>query len=241
MKNSILNINFLKNILFPPKCIICNKINNREVICENCWNEIPWIERECNICGIPIEENDKICTDCAVKTHFFDKAVSVFVYNELSSKIMLMFKNADETSLASALVQWMYDKATTDIEQADVIVPVPIHFSKRLKRLYNQSELLAQKISEISGIKYEPRVLEKIKKTHTQEGLSAKKRNKNVIGSFGVSEKYKNTIKNKKVLLIDDVMTTGATVDECSRILKNNGAEKVVVLTAARAILNKNT
>ena len=96
---------------------------------------------------------------------------------------------------------------------------------------------MAQKISKISGVKYEPRILKKIKQTSTQEGLSGIQRRKNVIGSFGIDDTYKYLLKDKRILLIDDVFTTGSTVDECSKILKKHTAKEVIVLTLARVVI----
>ncbi|MBQ7674395.1 MAG: ComF family protein, partial [Alphaproteobacteria bacterium] len=168
---------------------------------------------------------------------YFDKAISVFVYNEFSKQIILRFKHSDATYLYEQLASWMYRSATSEITNADIIIPVPIHFLKRLKRKYNQSELLAQEVSQLSGIKYEPRILMKIKKTLPQEGLSGKERRKNIVGSFGIDENFKDLIVDKNIVLIDDVFTTGATVNECSKVLKKFGAKTITVVTLARVVL----
>jgi ComF family protein len=168
------------------------------------------------------------------KRPVFDKAVAVFEYNDSSRNILLKFKHGDDTSLCSRLALLMYGAAKEAIEDADLLIPVPIHFFKRLKRKYNQSELLAQKLEKLSGIRYEPRILQKKKQTPQQEGLSRNMRLQNVKGSFCVNEKYADLLKGKNVVLTDDVLTTGATADECAKVLKNHGAKKVVVSVVAR-------
>jgi ComF family protein len=148
--------------------------------------------------------------------------------------MLLKFKHGDATYMARQLAAWIYRAAETEIKKSDIIIPVPIHFLKRIKRKYNQSELLAMELSKLSGVLYEPRILRKIKSTVQQEGLSRKKRLKNVKGSFGVQAAYSHLLEGKKVILADDVMTTGATANECSKVLKKHGATEVTVLTVAR-------
>jgi ComF family protein len=133
----------------------------------------------------------------------------------------------------------MYRTAEQLIKSVDLLVPVPIHFRKLLGRKYNQSELLARGLRDMSGVSYEPMILIKSKPTPQQEGLTRERRGKNIIGSFGVNEKYAHLLSNKNVLLVDDVFTTGSTVNECSRILKKHGASHVSVLTLAKVALGK--
>lgn len=234
-----INIDFLKNALFPAKCDFCNNFVDTVGLCAECWSKITWItEPKCKICGLPFSVDiDQICTQCISNKPYFDKAISVFVYNEFSKQIILRFKHSDATYLYEQLASWMYRSATSEITNADIIIPVPIHFLKRLKRKYNQSELLAQEVSQLSGIKYEPRILMKIKKTLPQEGLSGKERRKNIVGSFGIDENFKDLIVDKNIVLIDDVFTTGATVNECSKVLKKFGAKTITVVTLARVVL----
>jgi ComF family protein len=105
-----------------------------------------------------------------------------------------------------------------------------------LKRKYNQSELLAQELSKLTGISNEPRALQKIKNTRQQEGLSARSRRVNVVGSFGIDERHRHLIADKNILLVDDVITTGSTVNECAKVLKMHEARKVIVVTIARVV-----
>jgi ComF family protein len=135
------------------------------------------------------------------------------------------------------LATWVYRAAEREINKADMIIPVPIHLLKRLRRKYNQSELLAKAISNISSVEYEPRILRKIKQTRQQEGLSGKVRRKNVVGSFGVDENYAKLLENKNIILVDDVFTTGATVNECSKIIKKYKAKSVIVATVAMVVV----
>ena len=128
----------------------------------------------------------------------------------------------------------MYRVGESALKNSDLIIPVPIHFLKRLKRKYNQTEILANHLSKLSNTEYEPRILRKSKRTKSQEGLSRKQREENIKNSFSINEKFASKLKNKKIALIDDVLTTGSTVNECTRILKKSGAKSVTVITVAR-------
>jgi ComF family protein len=168
----------------------------------------------------------------------FDQASAAFEYNDSSKNIILKFKHGDATYLCPQLAAWIYSASKDIIPDADLLIPVPVHFFKRLKRKYNQSELLARELEKLSGILYEPRILQKKKHTHRQEGLSKKTRLQNVRGSFCANEKYAHFLRGKNVVLIDDVLTTGATADECAKVLKKHGARKVTVLVVARVALD---
>ena len=223
---------YFKNLCFPLTCCSCGEFIDTEGLCANCWKKIKWIsDPKCKICGLPFEiEVDGICPSCLREKPYFDKAISVFEYNDASKKIVLQFKNFDATYMSKILASWMYRAAQAEFIKAEAIIPVPIHFWKRLKRKYNQSELLAQELSEMSKVSYKPNVLKKVKRTHSQEGLNKKQRLTNLSGSFGMKE----NLYEKHIILVDDVFTTGATANECAKILKKHGAQYVTVLTIAR-------
>ena len=234
-------LNFAKNLLFPIKCDLCGDLVDTCGLCTKCWVKIFWIsDPKCKICGTPFEiDVISICALCLNEKPSFDKAISVFRYDDFSKEIILKFKHFDTTHMLNRLSILMFRAAENDIKNSDLIIPVPIHFLKRIKRKYNQSELLAQNISDISNVKYEPRILEKIKTTRRQEGLSGKKRRKNIIGSFGINKKYEKSIENKNIVLVDDVFTTGSTVNECSKILKKHNAKSVTVVTLAMVVVSQ--
>ena len=229
----------LKDICFPITCCNCGKIVDSEGLCLECWKKIKWIDDpKCKICGVPFEiDIHALCPACIKKKPHFDKAISVFEYNDFSKGIILKFKHSDATYIVRQLSIWLLRVSKDIADDSLIIIPVPVHFFKRLKRKYNQSELLAQRLGKLKGIPYEPRILRKEKHTLQQEGLSRNIRLKNVNGSFGIDPKFSHLLSGKNVILVDDVLTTGATVNECSKILKKYGAEKVFVITAARVSL----
>lgn len=227
-------IKFLKDMCFPISCICCDEFVDSEGLCHKCWGKIKWIaDPKCKICGLPFEiDTGMICIECMNKQPFFDQAIAVLEYDDNSKDIILKFKHYDVTYISKQLAIWMNRVAENEIKNSDMIIPVPIHFRKRLFRKYNQSELLAMELSKISGINYEPEILIKKRHTTAQEDLSKKERKKNIVGTFDV--KKNNKLSGKKIILIDDVFTTGSTVNECSKILRKNGAKHIIVLTIAR-------
>lgn len=227
-------LNCFIDVIFPQRCFICKNFSRTEGLCQTCWKKITWIsEPKCKICGCPFEfKFDSVCFKCISKKPYFDKAISAFEYDDYSKPLIVMFKHYDVTILAKYLSKIMYAASQNEIECFDVVVPVPITLSKRLKRKYNQSELLARYFSKLSRIEYAPEVLIKTKDTVDQEKLSAKNRKKNLSEVFSISSNKK--INGKNVILIDDVFTTGATANECAKVLKKNGAKNIIVITAAR-------
>jgi ComF family protein len=198
-----------------------------------------WIaDPKCKICGTPFETDIyDICPSCLTHKPHFDQAIAVFEYNDASRGIVVGFKHNDRTYLAKQAAMWLLRSCEQQLQNIDLIVPVPIRFWKRLVRKYNQSELLALELSKLTNITYAPDILLKIKNTRQQEGLSGNRRRKNVIGSFGIDEKRRHLLENKRILLVDDVFTTGSTVDECAKILKKYEASTVTVVALARVVL----
>lgn len=234
-------INFLektKDILLPPRCICCEEYVKRIGICDNCWQEIKWIsEPKCKVCGLPLEEENSEC--CRKNENYFDRAMSVMKYDGLARRLILNFKEKDASLYAPIFAQWLNRITQEFIDEVDFLVPVPINKRRRLIRKYNQTELLCLELQKISGVKYEPRILKKSKETAPQKSLNRERRLKNLIKSFDLDPKF--PIKNKNVLLIDDVITTGATSNACAQLLKKAGANKVYVATLARVFLKSDT
>ena len=227
----------IKDVLLPPRCICCGEYVERVGVCNHCWSEIKWIsEPKCEICGQPMEY--ETCKYCVAGENFFDKAVSVMLYEGLARHLILKFKDQDATLYVPIFARWL-NRIIQDFSQdVDFLVPVPISLTRRFERKYNQTELLCIELQKLSGLNYEPRILEKIRETAPQKSLNREKRLKNLKKTFSVNEKI--SVKNKVVLLIDDVITTGATANACAELLKKSGAAKVYVATLARVILKSN-
>jgi len=224
----------IKDVLLPPRCICCKEYVERGGVCDGCWKGIKWIsEPKCEICGQPIENES--CKYCITDKNFFDKAVSVMVYEGLARHLILKFKDGEATLYAPIFAQWLNRIIQDFVDEVDFLVPVPTSLKRRFKRKYNQAELLCIELQKLSGLNYAPEILRKFKETSMQKSLNRERRRTNLRKSFSVNEKI--SVKNKVVLLIDDVITTGATANACSELLKKAGASKVYVATVARVIL----
>ena len=233
-------IDFFINFLFPPKCIICkNYLIDGNSLCHNCLKKFTFISSPmCNCCGYPFEmkvrENKKsyTCPTCIKKGYKFDKCRSAVIYNDFSKQIILPFKHNDATHFADLISNIMINAGSKLIQDADFLIPVPIHFTRLLKRKYNQSSLICNIISKAYNKEVLYSALKRKTATISQGHLSKKSRENNLKNVFKVNNA--NLIKDKTILLIDDVFTTGATVNECAKTLKLAGVKKVYVLTFAR-------
>ncbi len=234
------SLNHLLDIVVPRLCIACGTFTKGQTpFCPQCEAKIKLIlPPYCPICGKPLPKGNQphICGSCLQEIPFFDKARSVFYYQNSIREAIIKFKFAESLSLTDFWVKSILKHLNSFIEQIspDLICPVPLHITRLRQRGYNQSWLIAKKLGKNIGIKSRARVLMKRKVTLDQVGLSMAKRKLNVRNSFEVNPKEK--VAKKCILLIDDVFTSGSTVNECARILKKSGAKRVYVITLARAI-----
>lgn len=214
----------------------CNqKVDESSHFCHECWVEIEFISNPyCLQCSIPLPVDylGEQCVACAEHSPKFDMSRAVFKYDDLTKKMIHDFKFNDKTIYAKGFSELMHRFGRELMEESDVIIPVPIHPARLRKRKYNHAALLATRIGVLMDIPVEVDAISKITKTQAQVGLSRKERIKNLRDSFEVSNH--DAVKGKKVALIDDVMTTGATANECARVLKRAGAKRVYIITLAR-------
>ena len=225
------------DFLLPPLCPICHqRVLDNHSVCGKCFAELSFISNTvCEKCGYPLPyQQARLCIHCLEKQPAYDKGLSVLKYNDASKALILPFKHSDYIEIAPLLTKWMNQRGKDLIQQCDCIVPVPLHLRRLLKRKYNQSALLAKELAKMNGKEYLPQCLKRYRYTKSQGHMNPKQRKKNVTNAF----KIKNPldVKDKTVLLIDDVMTTGATINECAKVLKRNGAKSVFVLSLARVV-----
>ncbi|MDB2415140.1 ComF family protein [Rickettsiales bacterium] len=237
-------INNVVNIIYPPQCFSCNvSIYEHGHLCPECWESIQFVRPPyCQKCSFPFEysiEGENLCAECIKSPPAFNKARCAFLYDDNSRKIVTSFKFGDKTHSHMTLAKMMISSATDLLKEVDIIVPVPLHRLRLLKRKYNQSAILAHSISKYTDIAVVPDLLIRNRNTPPQSGLTQRQRHKNMKNAFSVREKYHQFIDEKKVMLIDDVMTTGATIEACTKALFKSGAAEVYVLTLARRFLNQ--
>ncbi len=232
LKEAILSILYPRSLF----CISCGKqisgISKRGV-CGLCYESLPFIgQTSCISCGRPIEDSDEKCVECKRHGYCFDKGISVFEYSQSIQQLIHRFKYYNQYYLSSSLGYLMYEAyKERGGWRVDVIIPVPLHPKREKSRGYNQSALLADSVSCFLGINNREEVLIRKIDTPTQTRLSGAERRKNLTDAFEVADC--KSIEGKCILLIDDVFTTGATADICSRVLKEAGARKVYILTLA--------
>jgi len=195
----------------------------------------PW----CASCGVPFaypSAPDMICPACHARAPAYTRARSAFVYDASSRALALGLKHAGRTDGLSAFGRWMARAGADCLDGADVLIPVPLHRRRLRQRRFNQSLLLANAVSRASGVPVDAHILMRVRATPTQGGLSAGGRTRNVAGAFRVQAGRRELIRDRRLVLIDDVQTTGATLEACARTLRRAGAADVRAITLARVV-----
>ncbi|NKB45272.1 MAG: ComF family protein [Alphaproteobacteria bacterium] len=226
--------------VMPPRCLKCGVVvADPGALCAMCFDEVTFITPPyCARCGIPFVDvytnvvDTAVCGACAKRSPSFDRARAVYVYDEKSRPLITRFKHADRTDFTPALGRWMVRAGAELLGGADLIVPVPLHRWRLLTRTYNQSALLARWVSRHSCVPANYNALHRTKRTPSQGGLSAVGRRRNVARAFTVKDAA--TVAGKQIVLIDDVLTTGATLDACASALRHAGAVGVDALVVGR-------
>lgn len=217
-------------------CFLCGREvkDNRHGLCDICEKEIEWNNKFCLKCGSPSQTMTDYCIHCQEQKRTFKLARAPLVYSEKISFAIQKYKYEGERYLAKPFAKIMkaeFDKMIERGIKIDLIAYVPLFKKKEKKRGFNQSEKLAKELSKLVKIPVSHNNLQRIKETVTQTNLSFKERQENLDGAFAVVDK--SEFKNKNILLIDDVLTTGSTVEHCSKVLKKAKAKDVYVLTFA--------
>jgi ComF family protein len=233
------------NAVLPPQCFSCAGITQTQgALCAACWAKIVWLAPPlCACCGSPFEFDPEpggteriLCAACLADPPAFERARAVFQYDEASRGLVLAFKHADRTHSAPAFGQWLARAGAELLTEADMVAPVPLHWTRLAWRRYNQSALLAHALARASGRACVPDLLRRVRRTPSQGEHGRAARRRNVRRAFAVSERYRSDVAGRRIVLVDDVFTTGATVEECARALTDSGAIEVAVLTLARVV-----
>ncbi|HUC62545.1 MAG TPA: ComF family protein [Alphaproteobacteria bacterium] len=225
--------------VLPARCLGCGKLVDAPgALCGACWNEIDFLAPPfCACCGIPFEVDpgeDLLCGLCLKRRPAFGRARAVFRYDEESRRLILGFKHGDRLHGAPAFGQWMARAGAALLDDADWVAPVPLHWTRLFRRRYNQAALLAHAIGRARGVPVVPDLLLRRRRTPSQGGLNATERQRNMRGAFALKPTYAGAVEGKRVVLVDDVLTTGATVNACAETLIAAGAAAVDILTLAR-------
>lgn len=227
--------------LLPPRCLSCGTVVGRDgVLCAGCWAEVSFLAPPlCVRCGYPFELDfgePVTCGRCLADPPAFDRARAVLAYDAASRSMLLDFKHGDRTDYAPSLAAWMARAGAELLADVDLIAPVPLHRRRLWSRRYNQAALLAHELGRRTGHRAVPDLLVRRRDTPSQGRLSPAGRRRNVAGAFALRPGYRAMLAGKRVLLIDDVMTTGATAEACAKLLKRAGAASCDLLAVARVV-----
>lgn len=223
----------IRDLVYPPhlRCAVCGdelSVTSRYDLCDRCT--LTRIESYCRFCGKSVPPQNTLCEDCASAPGAFTAARSAFVYADAAAQLVRRLKYYDAQYLARTMAEYMYDVFLETDWHVDLVTSVPIHRSRRLARGYNQSELLANEIAERIARPVAV-CLRKTVRTANMARLNRAERFAQIADTFALVEGAEVT--GKDILLIDDVLTTGATSGECARVLRGAGARAVYVLTFA--------
>ena len=237
------------DLLLPPRCLACGGLVERQgALCAPCWAAITFVaDPLCRCCGLPFAfdpESDAPglagaaldCGACLAEPPPFARARAVMRYDDASRPLLLGFKHGDRTEAAPPFAAWMARSGAELLAEAELIAPVPLHWRRLVARRYNQAALLSGSLAGCGGIPALPDLLLRRRPTPSQGRLSRAERQRNVAGAFAVNPRRAAALRGRRLLLVDDVMTTGATVSACARVALRAGAAAVDVLVLARAL-----
>lgn len=240
----------LVDVLLPPRCFDCGAgVAQQGDLCGSCWSKLTFITApQCALCGYPFEfspgKNDygesdhhgNLCGGCLRRRPVYDAARAALRYDEFSRRLILGFKYRDRTAGTRAFARWLARLAGPQDPANSMILPVPLHPRRLWRRRYNQSALIAAAMGRETGVAVNLLDLVRHKHTPSQAGLTARQRFRNMRAAFSLREGAGEIFAGRHILLIDDVMTTGATAEACSRVLKRAGAAQITLLALARVV-----
>jgi ComF family protein len=229
------------DVLMPPQCLRCGTIvGSMGTLCPVCWPQLRFIDGPlCAVCGVPFAVDigaGAICGACARSRPPYGRARAVLVYDDGSKPLILKFKHGDRGEAALPYGGWMARAGAEILADADLLVPVPLHWTRLFARRYNQAALLAYAIGRVSGVAVVPDLLVRRKRTPKLGKLGPSARRRVIQGAIAIHSRQGHRARGQRVVLVDDVHTTGATLAACVRALLAAGAERVDVLTLARTV-----
>ena len=228
----------LAQAIMPAICLACRApLGRTDELCGACWRGIRFIRPPlCDRLGLPMPygaAGTMVSAAAAANPPIYDRARAVSAFDGVMRDLIHGFKYADRHDARRLFGRWLAHAGAELLPGIDVIIPVPLARGRLLRRQYNQAAVLAQELGRRSTVRFDPLILERTRATRAQVGLSHDERRRNVRGAFRVAPSRADRIANRNLLLVDDVITTGATVEACARTLKAGGAARVDVLALA--------
>ena len=230
--------------LYPDQCVSCGAmVEGAHALCGSCWTATPFIDGlVCDACGVPLlgdkaddaDAERPHCDDCMVRPPLWDRGRAAFLYRDNARRMILRLKHGDRIDLARPCGGWLAPLVRELLPPDGVLVPVPLHWTRMVLRRFNQAALLAKAAARETGHMAVPDALLRLKRTPSQENRTREERMVNVGGAMAINPPRAQSIEGRDVLVIDDVMTSGATLTEATRVLREEGASQVSVLALAR-------
>ncbi|GAB4145466.1 MAG: ComF family protein [Sphingomonadales bacterium] len=227
--------------VLPPRCLGCGDlVPDPGRLCAPCWSQLQFITAPaCSHCGEPFElpvAGLRRCGACIGRPPLYDQARAALVYDDFARRLIIGFKHHDRTEHVPLLARWLAQAGHEMLAEAELILPVPLHHWRLWRRRFNQAALLAQALGGLSNRPVALDLLRRVRPTPSQARLNARQRRRNVRAAFQLAPGQADRLAGRRVVLIDDVMTTGATVEACARALRRGGVAWIGVLTVARVV-----
>ncbi|MCF6272630.1 MAG: ComF family protein [Rhodobacteraceae bacterium] len=231
--------------LYPPRCMLCETLTDApHGLCADCWCDTRFINGStCITCGTPLvgEAEGEPCDTCIAHPPPWQRGIAVLEYDGTGRAMVLALKRHDRLDLAPAMAQWMQRAGTPLLATTDILAPVPLHPARLLRRKFNQSAELGRHIARLSGVAHIPDLLTRTRRTAPQQGKDRAARIVNLKSAIIPTPRHLARLAGKRVLLIDDVLTTGATLSACTSACYAAGAKNVSILVLARVEPWQNT
>lgn len=228
------------DVALPTLCVACREPVSGDGVCAGCWSKLSFIAPPyCPRLGIPFVYDpgpDMLSMEAIANPPAYQRARAAVRYDDVARTLVHALKYQDRTDLAPAMGRWMARAGKELLGEADMLVPVPLHWRRAWGRRYNQSGALGRAIARASGVTLRGDLLQRVRATEQQVGLSRPQRASNVQGAFKVSPDRQSEVQGRRIILVDDVLTSGATVDACARALLRARAAQVDVLVFARVV-----
>ena len=229
-------------MIFPDQCLLCGALTDgANGLCPDCWRDTPFLlTRGCVLCGAPVlgDESDGAakCEDCHAEGRPWSQGASVMLYHGTARRLVMAIKHGDRLDLLPRLAAWMVPKAGVLAPPGTLLVPVPIHWRRLLRRRHNQAAGLARPLAAALGRPCLPDALIRRRPTAVQKGRGREERAALQLGSVAPAPLWRDRLQDQRILLVDDVMTTGSTLAACATACHAAGAREVSVITLARAV-----